>query len=257
MNDNLILTGSEDVGCNGTVTFDIEREEESTNEGICFAHYPLISDSNDIIGNHDGTDYNVTYDGNGALFNGDTQPDTYIHLPDTVLEEFTGKSGLSISITILPNVIDRDPLSIGGTKVFGTSNYDGSWVDFYLDSYDDTMWFWVNNMNAELEINDYYEIHFPAMTAGIKYYISATVDLETGLTKGFINGALVVSETTPYENKTFFGTTIPKNSFIGTYRMDVDDPLCDWFDGSISNVRLCSLALSDSEILDIYNEDSQ
>jgi hypothetical protein len=189
------------------------------------AYYPLNTDSSDETGNYDGTDYNITYDGSSADFNGsngwiDCGVDTVPTTGDFSIsiwarcEEITKNASTVFFIA--------DGVNNNNTNYCLGVTYQVSEIQLIGKTTTGTM-----NIRTE-----------PATNGKWDYF---TVTYTDGDIKLYRDGSLLYSDTRTLINRS--------NVFqIGWCWYSA------YHNGQISNVRVYDKVLSSTEITDLYNE---
>ncbi len=199
------------------------------------AYYPLKNDASDVTGNHNGTNYGVTFDGQSGHFDGGGTDD-YIDTTYTVGTETARSFGIWFKAEA--NTYDKTLFSDSdssasdeetrGSAAFEYSNYE---FYLYLAIGDGTISWYDDTVTLTQYLDN--EFHHFAMTID-----GTSVNV-------YIDGALFHS----YTSDVALGTANTNPYLIGNYG-DY------WYlDGNLARFRIYNRALSAAEISDIYSDE--
>jgi len=207
-----------------------------------FAVYKGESNTNDSLGNYNGTPYGgLTYSagksGNCFTFNGTTG---YINLGDNIFNSFT--SDFSISMWINVNSVS------GNQALFSNLSYNASNISngFFVLLRSNSIYFELynnNNTYEALTTGGY-------VSTGTWYHVVITRKAGTR-SRIYVNGTLINSNTSTL-NPTYDTSIIPIPSSIGAWKYD-SSHVISYANGNIDELYTYNKELTSTEVTTLYN----
>ena len=195
------------------------------------ATYMLNNNANDISGNYNGTENNITYAqgkyGGGAIFNGSS---SYI---DTNISTITSNAG-SVSLWVKTTT---------GTQSAFFGGQSPSTNRFYFGVRNSNFWMGAGNTQNS------YNISASSLLDGNWHHVVLTLDGSTA--KYYLDGNSTPVDTISYTS----GGTIGVTPLIGA--LDLTGTVGSYTNGSIDQVRIYNSELSAQDITNIYTNEVQ